>query len=317
MFFPVRTAWSATLAYLARHAVGLLKALWLPALLLTVLQMWAAGPLLTAFARLLDLGPNPAPAEAMATLGAIGKWMLVVMAGGALLYPMLAVASLRHLVRGDPMPAPFYFRYGGDELRVLAAYVLLTLMLVLVALVAELSLGALIFLAGLLAAGALPVIRPIIELVINVATWWFQVRLSLLFPAAIATRTTGFGAAWKATRYEALRLFLFWIAIGVIYVPLALLLFAPVIAELYPLFEPVAAAGADPEAQRTAVIPLINAAAALYSPGHPLFVLNAALMFVATIVITALVNVAAGTAWRYLTDRTSPASPAVETRAAA
>ena len=303
MKFAVMTAFSATFAYLARHAVDLLKALWLPTALTVALQLYAIGPLMMALAGLLALGDNPDPAAALAASAGVGKWALILTVGYALLYPMMTAASLVHLVRGDQVKAPVYLRFGGDEARVLAAYSLLSGMLILISLIGELAAAVIGSVLGLLAPAVGGVARWLADLVVNVATIWFQLRLSVLYPASISTRTIGLGVAFAATKCNVWRLFGFWLLVGLVAAPAALLLMSPVIANFYPLAAKVSAAGADPAAVRAALIPLLNEIGRLFTPSHPMYWLFAALLFVTTLLTTAVANAASGTAWRYLTDR--------------
>lgn len=317
MKFPVFKAFSATIAYLAQHAIDLLKALWLPALLLVALQFYAFSPLFGGFIELLELGENPEPAAAASALGAIGKGTLVLIAGSAIAFPMMTVASLAHLVRGDRRTLPFYLQYGGDELRVLAGFALLSLMILLISLVGALAGAVLSFIIALLAPGARSASDGLGELIANLAIFWFRLRLCVLFPAAIASRTIGFGLAWNATRDRVLGLLAFWILIGVIVAIVAALAMGPFLGGLFPHFEKIGEAAADQTAIRTAMIPLMQELSKLFSLSNPSFPFFAGALYLSTIVTTAIVNVAAGTAWRCLTDRGAPAANAGETRLAA
>ena len=307
MKFPVIKAFSATLAYLARHAVDLLKALWLPTLLLIVLQFYALAPMLGALSSIVALGDNPDPAEAVALLGDFAKWGGVLMVGSAIVMPMMTVASLTHLIRGEESRLPFYFRYGGDELRVLAAYVLLTLMVFVIGLVGGLASSVIVLLFRLVGPQASDAAADIADLLVNVVTFWFQLRLCALYPASIATRRIGFDVAWRTTGGQVARLLGFWLLTGLVIGPFAIVIAALIGGDLFPLLAKIVEAGDDQAAARAALIPVLDELKRIYSPDNPSIALFAPALFVTTLASTAIANVAAGTAWRYLTTA-APAS---------
>lgn len=316
MKFPVTKAYSATIAYLMRHGVDLIKALWLPTALLVLLQFYAMPSFFAAMSSLIALGEHPDPAEAAIALGGVGKWALVLIAGSMIAYPMMTAASLIHIVRGETLKAPFYLRYGGDELRILAAYALLSVMLIAIALVGDLATTLVTLVVALVLPQARGFFTGFINLIVNVATLWFRVRLATLFPASLATGTTGFGAAWSSTNGNALGLFLFLLFLWLSALPFALAVAAPFAGEFWPLFERLFEVGDDKAAARAAIIPIFDAFGKLFSVDHPKFVLFAPTLFASTLVSTAVVNVASGIAWRFLTDRTDDRNDAQEAMAA-
>lgn len=317
MKFPVIKAFVATFAYLAQHAAGLVKALWLPVALLVGLQIYAMTPFFGAISSIIALGDNPDPAEAVPLLGELGKWGLVLTAGSAVAYPMMTVASLRHVVRGDELKTPFYFRYGGDELRVLAAYILLSAMIILISIVGGLAGSAIALIVALALPQARAFLNGLAELAVNIVTIWFRLRLSALYPASIATGTIGFGASWSVTKGHALRLFFFWMSIGFVLAPLLVAVSAPFAGKFFPLFQKLSEAGEDAAAVREAIIPILDAIGKLFSPESPSFALFAPLFFAGTLVSTAAFNVAAGISWRYLTEGDRPLAPAASAAMAA
>lgn len=302
MKFPVLKAFSATLAYLARHAIDLLKALWLPVLLLTALQFYALAPMFGALSSIIALGDNPDPMEAAALLGDFAKWGGVLILGTAIVMPMMTVASLTHLLRGEEIRLPFYFRYGGDELRVLAAYALLGLMLFIISLVGGLAASVIVLLFALVSPQSKGAAAGVSDILVNIATFWFQLRLCALYPASIATRRIGFDVAWRTTKGQVLRLLGFWILTGFVLAPFALVVIALIGADLFPLMTKIVDAGEDQAAARAAVIPVLDELKRIFSADNPSIGVLAPAFFVTTLATTAISNVAAGTAWRYLTE---------------
>ncbi len=307
MKFPVFKAFSATLAYLAQHAAALATALWLPALLLMAGTAAIMPQYIDRVISISALGAHPDPAEAAALLGPMFKSVGLLLLMGAVLYPMLIVASLRHLVRGDPLKAPFYLAFGGDELRVLGAYALIIILTMVVYLVFALAFAALAAVLALISPalagfGALGV-----GLFGLVAMLWFMARISVTFPAAIATRSIGLAQSWRATKGNAAPLVFFWILIGVIIVVIGIVYAATLMPGLLAVYGDLFAAGADPAAQQDASIRLLQAQRDLYDIKSSAFWPFIIGTFAYTIVMMAVINTASGTAWRYLTDR-SPAA---------
>ncbi len=310
MRFPIVKAFSATVAYLARHWPDLLKALWLPALLLVALQLYAMPPLFAAISTMIGLGDNPEPAAAAAALGELAKWLLVLSAGSAIAFPMLTVASLVHFVRGDMNNRLFYFRYGGDELRVLAAYLLMSVMIFAISLVGGLAGAVIALLLALFSPATKGATSGVGDLFVNLVTLWFRLRLSVLYPASVATRRIGFDLAWRATRGSVLPLLGFWVLIGLLLAPVGIVLFAVFGGDIAAQLMKMAEIGDDPAALRDALAPVLDEFGRLFSRENPAYALFAVALFLSTIVTTAVTNIASGIAWRYLTDGSRSAGDA-------
>lgn len=317
MKFPVFKAFGATLAYLAGHAAVLVKALWLPALLMVAAVTAVMPGYLDPAIKILGLGANPDPNELLLVagpmMGSIGLLMLVA----AILYPMMIVGALRHIVRGDAQKLPFYLGFGGDELRALGAYVLIVVMLLLAYLVFALAIGV--------TTGVLTLVSPIVGAVgalVGViaglgAFAWFATRISLTFPASMATKTLGLAQSFRATKGNSARLFVFWFFIWLILVVIALVYFGLFMSDAIPVYQELVDAGADPVAQQEANLKLLQMQRDLYDMGNPKFWPFATGTFVYTVAMMALVNAAAGIAWRYLTDRGAPDAAAQKAALAA
>lgn len=305
MKFPVFKAFSATFAYLAQHAVNLATALWLPTLLLIAGMAAIMPQYLDGVIAVSSLGEHPDPAAAAAFLGPIFKSIGLLLLIAAVLNPMLIVASLRHLVRGDPLKAPFYLGFGGDELRVLGAYALIIILTMVVYLVFALALGALAAVLALIS----PVLAGIGALGVGlfglVALFWFLARISVTFPAAIATRSIGLAQSWRATKGNSLQLVCFWILIGIILVVIGCLYAAMLMPGFLAVYGDLFAAGADPAAQHDANIRLLQAQRDLYDIDNAAFWPFMIGTFVYTMLMMAVINTASGTAWRCLTDRST------------
>lgn len=317
MRFPIMKAFGATIAYLAQHAVDLVKALWLPVLLLMAAMATIMPDYLDSAAALLALGANPDPNAMVSAAAPLIRAGAILMLASAVFYPMMIVAALRHVVRGDRQKMPFYLGFGGDELRTLGAYVLLFVMLFLAYLVFVLALfviGGVFALISPAAAGIGAMIAAIAGLV---GFCWFVARLSVMFPAALATKTLGIAQSWRATKGNSARLIVYWILVAAPLIALSVAFFVLFMGDAFPIYAELFEAGADPEAQNAANRKLLELQRAYYDIKSAKFWPYAVGTFLYTIAIMAIVNVAAGIAWRCLTDRPAPISDDVGMRMAA
>jgi hypothetical protein len=294
MRFSVLKAFAATFAYLARHWLLLLKAMWLPALLVAGLQLYAAPALLGAMAEFVLLGPNPDPEVAAAAFSHLAGAMIFYLLAGFVFFPMLAVASLRHIIRGEETRLPFYFNYGADETRIMGANFLFNLMVVVIAVVADLAIGVVLAVASIAGPAAGGAVRSVGGLLSQAATGWFQVRLSTLFPAVMATRTLGLGVAWTATKRDWPALIAFWILIGIVIAPAIFILLLPAGLAL------AGDIGAIQSGDKAAIAAFFQKLSASLAPAAPGFLMTAAGLVLMTLFVNAVVNVASAVAWRYL-----------------
>jgi hypothetical protein len=294
MRFRVLKAFAATFAYLSQHWLTVLKAMWLPAIVIAGLQIYAAPALLSSMAGFATLGPNPDPETAAAALSRLGGALIFYLIAGLIFFPMLTVASLNHIIRGEDHRLPFYLNYGADETRIMGANFLFSLMVVVIALIADIVAGVLAAAASLGGAGAASAMKNIGAILSQAASSWFQVRLSVLFPAVMSTKTMGLGVAWDATRRDWLPLIGFWALIGVVIAPVILLCLGPVALPLAADLQSVQSG--DP----AAVGALLEKFAAAVSPSASGFWIAATGVFIMTVVVNAIVNVASAVAWRYL-----------------
>lgn len=317
MRFPVFKAFGAALAYLAGHALLLLKALWLPALLLIAAVTAVMPGYLDAAIAVLGLGLNPDPNEVLAVMPPVMRAGGILMLASAVLYPMMMVAALRHVVRGDDMKAPFYLGFGGDELRTLGAYVLIFIMMIVVYLVFVL---ALLVVGGVLSLVS-PALGGVAALIASIAGiigfLWFLMRLSVTFPAILATRSFGIAQSWRATKGNSARLLGYWTLIFILMMIAGGVYFSIFLADFFPLYGEIFEAGADQAAAQEVNRKMLELQREYYDMGNAKFWPFAIGTYFYTIVMTALMSVAAGIAWRYLTDREGPGAEASRTALAA
>lgn len=310
MRFPVFKAFGATLAYLAGHAGGLLQALWLPALLFLGATMAVTPDYLDGAVAMMALGPTPDPEQVLAIAPPMIRAGGVLMLANVLFYPMMTVGALRHVVRGDRLKWPFYLGFGGDEIRTLGAYVLMMVMLVLVYLVFILAIVVIL--------GVLSLVSPMLGGVAGLAALvagflgmvWFMTRLSVTLPAALAERSLGVAQSWRATKGNSARLFFYWILIAAPLLVVIAIYAVIFLGDFFPIYQELIKAGADQAAQQKANVRILEIQREFYDITKPKFwsfAIGAYLYMIATM---AIINVASGIAWRYLTDRPAPAGEA-------
>lgn len=301
MKFPVLAAASAVFAYLAGHAIELFKAMWLPALLLIVSLAAVLPQYFDAAIALSRLSPNAGPQEALAHLAPVLRSAGLLLLIAAVFYPMLVVASLRHIVRGERSARLFYLGYSGDELRALGAYALIFTLIVIAYLVYALGVSVVAAVLRLVSPAAAGVGGLAVGLAGLCALIWFIARLSMVFPAALATKSLGLAQSWRATQGRALSLTGFWFLIGLALLVAGAIYTAALMQPVLDVYGDIART-ADPAARQAASIRLLEAQRALYDVGNASFWPFIIGTWIYTMAMMALMNVAAGTAWRFLTD---------------
>lgn len=303
MKLPVIKAVGASFAYIASNAGRLVAALWLPALLLTAIVFYATPGYLDAVMAFEGAAEDPAsfapPPEMFRSMG-------LLMGSSMLFYPMMAVASVRHLVRGDALKRPFYVAFGGDELRVLAGYALLLLMMMGVYIVGALGVLAVAAALSVISKEAGGAAAAIAMLAFIVGLCWFMLRLSLIVPAAVATRTVGVAQSWRASKGAAWALFFYWVIGFFVFIVLMTPFWALLFAGAFGFYGDIIKAGADEAASAEAQRRLIEWQRQLYDPSNAGFWPLIVGTWLYTMLTMAATNVYAGVAWRYLAGESSP-----------
>ncbi|MCA8888038.1 MAG: hypothetical protein KDA46_04345 [Parvularculaceae bacterium] len=302
MKLPVFKALGATFGYLISRAVHLVQALWLPGLLMIAAMAWIMPDYIDATLAVERMGDTPDPAEAMNALGAMMAPMGLLLLASAIFYPMMIAASLRNVVRGDELKMPFYLNYGGDEIRIALAYILLIVLVSLAAGVGALALGVLAAALAAAFSGAGAAIAGVIGLVAFAALIWFMLRLSVMFAASIGTRTLGLAQSWSATKGAVFSLFAFWLVIVGILMIIGGVYFAVSMPEMFGFYGELMKAGADQAAQSEISARMMEYQKSLYTFGGPKFFVYTIATYVYLIVQTAIWGAASGVAWRYLSD---------------
>ncbi len=309
MKLPVFTALGALLSYIAVHFFTLIKIIWLPTLLLTAVMAYVMPSMMDAQLQLVAIEETGDPAQAAAALAPLLRNSGLIFVASLVLYPMMMAGVLKHVIRGDAPRLPFYLQFGGDELRMLLAYILVFIISIVVAIVGILGasvIGVVVGVAlGAISEAAAGLGMLILVLATIVAVIWFALRLSLVFPAAIGARSVGVAQSWEQTKGATLGLFFYWfitlILMMVLMTPVWLLMaggYFSVFGEFFSaaMADPSAAEQLGEEFERR----ILEMQAEMWDRSSPSFWMVIAGSWLSLIVQYGFTSVAGGVAWRYL-----------------
>lgn len=216
---------------LARRAPLAILAWTLVYVLMTVAVVALAGGSFAAFmetAGALENGGEPRP-EDLAAIGMAYLGLMVVLFPVSLLFSAVLYAAVNRAVVRPAEKGFGYLRLGGDELRVLVVYLVLTIVFMLLAV---LLFGVVGVIAGVLAATTSEGWAVLAGVIGGLAALclfiWIMVRLSLALPMTVAEKRIAIFDSWSVTRGR------FWGLLGM--AVLAFILTLVVSAILWTLF---------------------------------------------------------------------------------
>ncbi len=305
MSFPLFKAFFAGVALFLSHLLTIVKILWLPALLMMAAMAYLMPSVSEAQMQMAQLPPDADPSEAFALMGPMWRSTGLMYLAMAVLYPMMTAGLLKHVVRGETPRSPFYFQFGFDELRVLAAFVLIIVMSIILVIVGSLVVGALAMIIGMLLGSASPALAAllvgVLTLVPAVVAIWFMIRLSVVFAAGIGTRSIGLGQSWTATRGASFSLFFYWlfwmIFLFIVSVPVMLFM----MGDYFSLMGEMLMSASDPAAVEELERRLLETTSEMWDRSKPGFWGLIAANYVYVMFNAAVWGVGGGVAWRYLT----------------
>jgi hypothetical protein len=300
MKLPVLKAVGAGLAYLTTHFGAVLKALWLPTLLMMAVFAYVMPPYFQAMIEISSFESGSDPQALFAAMGPAMKWMGLLYLSMAILYPMMIAGVLRHIVRGESPKLPFYFQFLGDEVRILFTFILLMIMLLIIYLVGVLGVAALTAALALLLKEIGGMIAGVIILAVLIAAIWFLLRMSMALPAAVGARRIGLAVSWSITKGNSWRLFFYWLIWGLIMAAIGCVYVLIAMPDYFSAMGEMVANANDPSAQQELQRRLLQAESNLWDRSQPGFWIIMAATYVYMIVYTALMNVSSGVAYRYL-----------------
>jgi hypothetical protein len=300
MKLPVLKAVGAGLAYLTTHFGAVLKALWLPTLLMVAVFAYVMPPYSQAMIEISSLESSGDPQALFAAMGPALKWMGLLYLAMAILYPMMIAGVLRHIVRGESPKLPFYFQFLGDEVRILFTFILLTIMLMIIYLVGVLGVAALTAALALLLKEIGAMIAGVVILAVLIAAIWFLLRMSMALPAAVGARRIGLAVSWSITKGNSWRLFFYWLIWGIIMAAIGCVYVLVAMPDYFSIMGEFLARAGDPAAQQDISQRLLQAEMGMWDRARPGFWIVMAATYVYMIVYTALLNVSSGVAYRFL-----------------
>jgi hypothetical protein len=299
MKLPIFRAFGASWALLFSETGTLVRAVWLPLLLLQAASSALMPDYMHKQLELAGMGSQPDPAAAMSVMGeAFGAMGLLYLAA-AVFWPMAIAGNLRHIIRGDKPRLPFYLNYGPDEFRILGAYILMIIMFTLLMIVGMLGAMVIGFVAAL-APKAAGLVGLVAVLVGVGALVWFVIRLSLTMPATIGARRIGIAHSFRVTKGNSLRLLVYFIVWGLIFVVAACVYLVVAMPEFFEIMREAMAAAGDPAAQQEMERRMIEAQLEMWEQQGAKFWVYSVATYVFTLLYVVAGNVATGVAYRYI-----------------
>jgi hypothetical protein len=216
----------ATYAFVWGNRRECLRILWLPMLLMFLLA-WIGWPHVVPFvntcvrAAATSISGNSAVARVL--------WLLILFAGITVLASIMCAGLWRLILRNVHVSAPFYLRFGSDELRILALMGSKGVLLLAWALVTAVFIGLVEIVASYFSGSFSPSALLLTLLIALLLLDWIGTRLSLSGPATIKTQHIDIRASWHATAHNVLRIqriaVLLMLPVAVVILVLSFLLF--------------------------------------------------------------------------------------------
>ena len=301
MKLPIFRAIGTTFAFLFKHAIEILKIVWLPAALSCALYLLIMPIYVSEVAgatRADVIGPQQVINQTLATLPILS----VLILASALINTLLVTGLMKLMIRGDAPHLPVYFAPGADELRLLWSWGLIFLGVVGLAL----GFAAAIGLSQLLAAmgpGPGGIIGLVAACVVVGVGVWLAARLSLVAPAVIARRQLGIEPSWTVTEENDWRLIGFWLLWIVPFFILASLLTPLLAAPGYlEATRDIYAAARSPARMQAAIQHAYEIQAAGYQLTNGANVVRMIANALLTVGATTVLAIAGGAAWRLMTE---------------
>jgi len=192
------------------------------------------------------------PAAAMAAMPAMLGRLLLAELGIFVLFMILFTATQRAVLRPE-QGAFAYIRIGMDELRMIGLSLLLVILFYLGVLVLAIVLAVGVMAAaaggGLGGAVAIPILMILFLCSMLALTFWFQVRVSLMFPLTLMRGRISITEGWRLSRGR------FWTLFGAYFIIFLLLLVlwsAVASVTMGPYFAEIMRSGMTPEALQAA-----------------------------------------------------------------
>ena len=236
---PVGATIAETYGFAFGGFLSILGIIWFPAVLLAAAGYFVGGHLMPVFQGSLQ---NQDPTQILHMLPLFGLFYLAIL----LLFVMqyVGVTELALGLRGRR--SVFYFSLGGTFWRVLAAWILVVLILILVEVVLGIAFGIVTAIGALfmgvsgsgaqhhsaLVAGIAGIVVALAAIVLYGAMIYIATRLSFLItPAVIAEKKIAIARSWSLSKGNFWRIVLVWLAVEL---PMLLLIVGGEFAIIFP-----------------------------------------------------------------------------------
>ena len=299
---PLSKALTMTFAYLTSEAGRILRVLWAPVLLFqigVVLVMPLYAEPMIAF---IETSAEADPSEALTAIAPMLAWSAVIMLAWLIFSAVCTAGLLRHLNRGEQVGSFYYLQFGADELQVFFTTLFVAVILFLA------YIGAILF-AVIFAAiggavggpiGLLAVLAAVVAAFVGFML--VTLRLSLSGAAAVAERSLGVGPSWRVTQKSGWSLFGYWLIWMLIIMFVASVYTTLAMPNYFDNMAEIMAVSPDSEEYLELNRKIMRESFAIWTPGHPRFPLSFAASYVYMFVLSAIFPVAAGVAYRLLTQ---------------
>lgn len=300
MKLPVFRAIGATFAFIAHHFVDVLKIVWLPLVMNFAAFVLIMPGYTTAMSRFQSITPGSSQQDIMDALtNALPHFALLIVIT-SLINLVLFAGLLRLLIRGEKPALPFYLAFGADELRLLGTL----LAGVGIDVVIAIAFILLSMLAGVLSSlgpgpGGFIQFLAIIGLVI--ATIYVTLRLSLAAPATIDQKKIGLLPSWQASEEAIGPLLGYWILfiLMMIVVSIVVGIFTTPPGYTDAIRQALTAGSAAD--RRIAINQANDIMLGMYRFSDVGNTIRMGVSYLMNAVISIVIAIAAGVAWRYLT----------------
>ena len=213
MTFATLKAVHTTYTVVISNLATVIRIAWLPAAVYAVANGWFQLVLLDVQDALLSLPDDATPelqAEAIAPLAGPLVPLFLVMALASVVF---SAGFLKWILRGEE-PGIAYADFGADELRLIASWALVAVLLAAVGLGAGAAAGSIVGIVRLVAPGLATPMAEILAGAVLVVIAYVAARLSLVGAIVIRDEKWGISAAWALTKDNGWRLLAFWVLVG-------------------------------------------------------------------------------------------------------
>lgn len=303
MKLPVFKSVATTFAYFFTHLLHIIKAGWLPLLILFGIMAFVMPNYMDAIMAMSEISEDD-PEAIMGLMGGLFKWMGILMLSWVVFYTIFAAGILKHLNRGETNSLPFYLKFGGDEIRIV-----ITLILAFLAILGIYIAGSIVFTILMGVVSVVPstfstIVMAILGIIAFVGFIWFNLRLSLIMPAAITEKKLGIGPSWAASKGNTLQLFFYWLIIGIIMIAVSIaymmLVNPDYIGQIFAMAEVT-----DPEELSRMNEEMMASNMAMWDLSSPAGILKFAGSYFGSILYYGFATVASGVAYRMTTEAKS------------